>query len=1098
MKKLFVVALAAIGMMACVQENVTELPNGGEISFGKSFINNSTRAAVDPSYTVNSLTKFNVWGYVEQPEGTVFQGTEVTNTNGVGTYTDTQYWAPAKDYYFAAVAGVAPEKVTTTAGTKPTAIAFENVDGAQDLLYAYEEVTSAPAGQDNDAVELEFDHILSKVKFSFTNAFTTNNVSVKAVGIQMNAVKSATYNIASAAWENLAESVDLAFGDTEAMAATSSVECANERLLIPTPATQEYTISFTIEVYNGTVKVNEVSKTSKIKGVSFEQGKAYNLTAEITPESLGMDAIEFTVKVNDWEEANFDYDITNTIHIKDAAGLQEFADKVNAGEWLKAKVVLDDDIDLAGWSRASGACEWTPIGNGSNIFTGTFDGQGHKISNYQVTTTEGPAGLFGYARATIKNLKVENVTIKANHYAGAIVGQGYMRIDKCEATNVNITVEVKKKDNGTYDWGDKAGGIIGQNCEGGLYVTNCKVKDVTIKGYRDLGGVVGMAHYGNTVSGCSAEGVTINQDFTNGYETDPTKTATVAGIVGRVGSPITLENNVETGVVITKTVAATDLAGLKDAIANAPAEAVINVTAPIEIAEDIDLNGKTVSAQFAKATGVAVVKIAEGKDVKITNGTIKNDVVDGAAAILNYGNLVLGEGAKIVGAPISDTSYPDYTIYTYENSTLTVEDGAEVIADRGCINMKPGAEVIINGGNFEVTDAAGRALTSHVIYAYGSGSKLTINGGNFVQNMNPGKDTAGASIICPAGAEIEVYDGNFTYTGIVEQGGCFQNYMGYGVPVKVYGGTYNESQVAAGWDPNYPTVKKNVATDYKVIEVAENKYKVVSENLEVVEDAAELNSAINNGGEVMLGGNVAWSSAIKNDATIDLNGNTFEATSSYELGNNADLTMKDGDYVVNRSFGHVDVRPSTAEGSELLFENVDFISNYRNKTYGTCTDRLSSVVEVCPTAENANVKITFRNCTFDNAKVLFEGMSGKTGTFEALFENCTFKALTPSAPIEVQNFIKGTITVKGCTFDLTCTSSSASAIGVTNNSSTSVIVVAENNTFNAVAATPSGAAGTVEQVKVYGTPNNVKFISADDVNTTVTETGTTKSGIAAL
>ncbi|MBR2424405.1 MAG: hypothetical protein IKB18_04460 [Tidjanibacter sp.] len=1060
MKKLFVVALAAIGMMACVQENVTELPNGGEISFGKSFINNSTRAAVDPSYTVSTLGKFNVWGYVEQPEGTVFQGTEVTNNNGVGTYTDTQYWAPEKDYYFAAVAGVAADKVdATTAGTKPTAIAFENVDGTQDLLYAYEEVTSAPAGQDNDAVELEFDHILSKVKFSFTNAFTTSNVSVKAVGIKMNAVKKATYNIASAAWENQAESVDLAFGDTEAIAAaTSAVECANERLLIPTPATQEYTISFTIKVYNGTVEVNSVEKTSKIKGVSFEQGKAYNLTAEITPESLGMDAIEFTVKVNDWEEANFDYDITNTIHIKDAAGLQEFADKVNAGEWLKAKVVLDDDIDLAGWSRASGACEWTPIGNGSNIFAGTFDGQGHKISNYQITTTEGPAGLFGYARATIKNLKVENVTIKANHYAGAIVGQGYMRIDKCEATNVNITVEVKKKDNGTYDWGDKAGGIIGQNCEGGLYVTNCKVKDVTIKGYRDLGGVVGMAHYGNTVSGCSAEGVTINQDFTNGYETDPTKTATVAGIVGRVGSPITLENNEATGVVITKTATVNTLEALEAAIDNG---------AVIVIAEDADitLENKTIATDYHKNAGAVITN--KGK-LTIKGGVISSTGDNGGSAIMNNGTLSV-EDATLNGAPNAGTGWPAYTVNNQGTMTLT---GCKITSHHGAVaSYEEGAVLTMN--DCEIDMAGIQGFTSHGVYTY-NGGKVVINGGTYA-NKAADQGATGGSVI---NGNVEVHDGTFS--------GRIENY--YGTPV-LKGGVYTVNPAA-----------KFVAEDYKVVPKG-GKFYVVDEAFNedtLVDNASDLAAAIQ-GGEVMLGGNVEWSSPINNDATIDLNGNTFEATHSYKLSNNADLTMKDGDYVVNGSFGHVDVRPSTAEGSELLFENVDFTSNYRTKA-AVCTDRLGNVVEVCPDATDAHVKITFRNCTFDNAKVFFEGMSGKTGTFEALFENCTFKALTSSAPIEVQNYIKGTITVKGCTFNLECTSSSASAIAVSPSSSTSVTVNAENNTFNAVAATPytyDASKGETEKdsVKVNGTPNNVRFIYVYG-NTTVTETGTTKSGIA--
>ncbi len=54
------------------------------------------------------------------------------------------------------------------------------------------------------------------------------------------------------------------------------------------------------------------------------------------------------------------------------------AQKVNDGT-LKYKVfILMDDIDLAGK-------EWTPIGNGSNAFTGCFRGNNNTISNLTIT-----------------------------------------------------------------------------------------------------------------------------------------------------------------------------------------------------------------------------------------------------------------------------------------------------------------------------------------------------------------------------------------------------------------------------------------------------------------------------------------------------------------------------------------------------------------------------------------------------------------------------------------------------------------------------------------------------------------------------------------
>ena len=262
------------------------------------------------------------------------------------------------------------------------------------------------------------------------------------------------------------------------------------------------------------------------------------LTGDATQFNIVIDA-KFDGEHN--EEVGFVTEADKKIaRIYSAEGLEYFRDLVNgtdsraevSGETFKGwTVYLEKNIDLNGE-------EWTPIGIGGMKFEGTFDGKGKTVSNFKVTEQEGHAGLFGNARATIKNLKVEDVTIAAHHYAGAIVGQGYCRIEDCHAKNVDITLTIKDG-----DWGDKAGGIIGQNNEGGLYVKNCTAENVTIKGYRDLGGIAGMAHDNNTVSDCSVKDITIIQDLTDGYkETTPT---TLGAVVGRKGTNVTSENNTE-------------------------------------------------------------------------------------------------------------------------------------------------------------------------------------------------------------------------------------------------------------------------------------------------------------------------------------------------------------------------------------------------------------------------------------------------------------------------------------------------------------------------------------------------------------------------
>lgn len=88
-----------------------------------------------------------------------------------------------------------------------------------------------------------------------------------------------------------------------------------------------------------------------------------------------------------------------------------------------AKGVLVNDIDMAEMTS------WQAIGTNASPYSGTFDGQGHKITNfgthngeensYTLQFSGGKQGLFGYAKnATIKNFSISG----AFTYAG---GNGY-------------------------------------------------------------------------------------------------------------------------------------------------------------------------------------------------------------------------------------------------------------------------------------------------------------------------------------------------------------------------------------------------------------------------------------------------------------------------------------------------------------------------------------------------------------------------------------------------------------------------------------------------------------------------------------------------
>ena len=100
-------------------------------------------------------------------------------------------------------------------------------------------------------------------------------------------------------------------------------------------------------------------------------------------------------------------------------------------------VFLDSDIDFTGETLE-------PIGvSDSNYFNGTFDGQGHAISNLNVTSSSGYVGLFGYSRGlTITNVVLDSScsiisSYKGSFYAfvGGIIGECIADFGLCAIEN---------------------------------------------------------------------------------------------------------------------------------------------------------------------------------------------------------------------------------------------------------------------------------------------------------------------------------------------------------------------------------------------------------------------------------------------------------------------------------------------------------------------------------------------------------------------------------------------------------------------------------------------------------------------------------------
>ena len=65
--------------------------------------------------------------------------------------------------------------------------------------------------------------------------------------------------------------------------------------------------------------------------------------------------------------------------------------------------------------------KWTPIGNSSVSFTGTFDGDGHTVSGMFINTTSTHNGRFGNVSGTVQNVTVENSWVQGGKYTAGVV-----------------------------------------------------------------------------------------------------------------------------------------------------------------------------------------------------------------------------------------------------------------------------------------------------------------------------------------------------------------------------------------------------------------------------------------------------------------------------------------------------------------------------------------------------------------------------------------------------------------------------------------------------------------------------------------------------
>ena len=299
MKKLLFLLPLLVLFVACQPDDpATE---SGRISFTNQ-VEDLTRG--DNTLTTSDLANFDVWGHNDN--GVVFSGTRVEKQGDLWLSAEEKVWEQQQVYHFHAFA---PAGAVDNIGEYPNAeranglsnFVYTN-DGNKDFIYAYSTRTQGSLLKINaDPVQLTFEHLLSRVQFTFKNNLSEGNITITDVQIT-DVAKSAELNCTDAdmanwAW-NATSTGAYNFGNTNAIAQGASAVTENVQFLFPA-ATQNYNITFNLAYESDAVVV----RTATIADVNFVMGKAYNINVTIEDKNIATEEYNikfFVAEVKDW------------------------------------------------------------------------------------------------------------------------------------------------------------------------------------------------------------------------------------------------------------------------------------------------------------------------------------------------------------------------------------------------------------------------------------------------------------------------------------------------------------------------------------------------------------------------------------------------------------------------------------------------------------------------------------------------------------------------------------------------------------------------------------------------------------------------------
>ena len=307
MKKFLFLGIAATAMLAsCTNDETVEMNPQNAIGF-ETFVDKSTRVT---DVTTDNLTAFWVYGWRSTEQ--IFNAQEVTANKGACTYSPIQYWVGGYNYTFEAIAPKSGNNgVTFNAANGASTITFVS-DSETDLIYATEskDLTSTTnLTKTPEAVGLVFNHLLSRVKFSFVNGFPANS-DVKLTVTNVKIVSAGTTAICTPStktWKAATASGVVNFASTAVANIPGEKSAETEhKYLIPADI-KAYTVTFTVVMTQGGVSDTfNHTVTLSTEALVLEAGKSYNLIATLDAQNINPDGdlfpIVFTAEVTGWND----------------------------------------------------------------------------------------------------------------------------------------------------------------------------------------------------------------------------------------------------------------------------------------------------------------------------------------------------------------------------------------------------------------------------------------------------------------------------------------------------------------------------------------------------------------------------------------------------------------------------------------------------------------------------------------------------------------------------------------------------------------------------------------------------------------------------